>query len=64
MKVITTFKVNYVVPETAEEKAELERTIAAVQREKLGKDFQRSDVKKVTPSTVLSGGKLKKPDSN
>ena len=49
MKVISTYKVSYVVPETPEEKADIERIIREVATEKLGVDFQLSDLKPVDP---------------
>ena len=62
MKVISTFKVSYVIPETPEEQAEVDKLIADVQHEKLGVDFQLSDLKKVSPRAMFSGGAWRKEE--
>ncbi len=56
MKVVKTITVRYVVPETEDERREIENLINEVRSEKLGRDFQLSDLKKIAPENQSSGG--------
>ena len=45
MKTISSYKINYVIPETEEEELELQKIISDVKNEKFGIDFTKSDLK-------------------
>jgi hypothetical protein len=55
MKVIETVIFHYVVPETPEEQAEIDRIVAEVAQEKFGRDFLTKDLKIVRPARKHEG---------
>ena len=63
MKVLSTYKVSYVIPETPEERAEIEKIIDGVKKEKLGVDFQLDDLKPVDPKKLFSKGFWRREES-
>lgn len=59
MRIIETFQVSYVTPESADEEAELLNLIDAVRQERLGIDFAAEDLKPVQPEIAPGGGIFK-----
>jgi len=57
MKTIETFKINYVIPETPEERTEIEKLISDVRNERFGVDFNADDLKIVRPKPRDLGGR-------
>ena len=62
MKVIKQVTFQYVIPETEEERAEIEATIRSAKEDRLGRDFQLSDLRLVRPGQDLDGQWIEKPD--